>query len=266
MQLRIPYTFQIEAIPQRCKKPRTISVAAAQDMRATISEIGIDQAPLAFRVNLPSFGLPQTLDIRSFNMRLWKPAIVNPKPHLPVTEAEVVVCIMQHHDIRKASEVRPGERIIARSLNDDRVRIATPNWNESARYTPSDYRQVLSTTMEAVENRITDWLDTHLIIDGVLYTETGEPRYLVINRPYNNDLHRGNTSLYVTSFYSDFLGCDTWAYFRADELDEAIAAATALAERFQDDDHLPIVPSSTIDVLMPEHIRCQPPVAEKSAT
>jgi len=259
MQITIPYTYTIDAIPNRCKKSRLITVQAPMDFRTTVTEIREEEAPIAFRIPMISRdgtigGTPYSLDIRTWNSRLWKREI----PWFPTyTEETIVSLLLDDQNIRKPSEVQPEDKVITHPLHDGTVRIKTKPYTEYRRFEQQDYRYIGKTTQQTALQRIVDWLDSHLLIDGLLYVETHEPRYLVINRPFSNDLSTGNTAIYPTFFYSTFLGCDRWAYFRADELDEAVATATALAEKYNDQAHLPIK-VNIIEILMPNEIRCNP--------
>jgi hypothetical protein len=265
MQITIPYTYTIDAIPNRCKKSRLITVRAPMDFRTTISEIREDKAPIAFRIPMISRdgkpgGTPYSLDIRAFNGRLWKREI----PWFPTyTEETILSLMLEEQNIRKPSEVLSNEKVMTHPLHDGTVRIKTKSYTEYPRFEQQDYRYIGKTTQQTALQRIVDWFDTHLLIDGILYAETSEPRYLVINRPFSNDLSTGNTAIYPTFFYSTFLGSDRWAYFRADELDEAIATATALAEKYNDYKNLPIKVKA-IEILMPSEVRCNPKIETRT--
>jgi len=119
------------------------------------------------------------------------------------------------------------------------------------------YREFIRSDQADTRVRLDDWCDKHLIIDNVLYVQTEEPQYLAISAwPFGDD--KGHNYSVSVSLHNNPINYAKHAYFRADELDEAITAAHAFAKA-HNDSQSPVLPSTLIEVLIPEAIQYQPP-------
>lgn len=99
------------------------------------------------------------------------------------------------------------------------------------------------------------WSHRYLIIDGVVWIETGEPRYVVMT--FGLGHNHGGTALMTSAGYNSNIGKER--YFRADEYDEARAEAIRVALARSDTDSVArITVEPPIEVLIPEAVRCQP--------
>jgi hypothetical protein len=247
MQITLPYTYQVTGTPKRCIKARTKTVLSHIPFRANLSEIDLDQAPIAFRIPI---GLPQTngqrsvLEVRWFNSSLYVPAQIAISGPIVVVDAQRATFLAAHD----------------RRLRD----VPLPN-HEFETIDISTYRNVLGTTEEIVIDRLVDWVNRHIVIGGILYEEVGEPRYVAVffgdkfQSTTKGPKHEVPTTLvYVAYDYTAYTQDTQWKFFKANQLDAAIAEAVRFAS--SDGRYLGrrITPSSVIEILIPEAIRLQP--------
>lgn len=111
-----------------------------------------------------------------------------------------------------------------------------------------------SRTKEAALEVLQDFIGSHILIDGELYEQVGEPRYLV--NTFGLGHNHGGTAMFIETFYNPNISKNN--YFNALQREEAIAYATAVATRRGDTESLGKFDSINIQVFMPELIRCNP--------
>ncbi len=99
---------------------------------------------------------------------------------------------------------------------------------------------------------VEDFVNSHVMIDGVIYQETNEPRYVVLT--FGLGHNHGGTGLFVDMLYNENISKDN--YFNALQRDEAIAYATTVATRRGDTKSIEMIDKKNIEVLMPEMVRC----------
>lgn len=102
---------------------------------------------------------------------------------------------------------------------------------------------------------IEDFMNSHVMIDGVIYQQTNEPRYVVMT--FGLGHNHGGTSLMITQHYNSNISKD--CYFSALERNKAIAYADKVAKARGDTKDVGTFDRDiNIKVLMPEMVRCNP--------
>lgn len=107
---------------------------------------------------------------------------------------------------------------------------------------------------DAVLNSLNKFVSSHVLIDGVVYEERGEPRYNIVTFGLGNN--HGGTGLFVSCHYNENISKDN--YFNALQRDDAIAYANKVAKTRGDTDYIGKFGFKNIKVLMPEMVRCEP--------
>jgi len=109
--------------------------------------------------------------------------------------------------------------------------------------------------IESIENEIHEYTSKHVIIDGVIYQETGEPRY--VSMTFGLGHNHGGTSLMIDNYYNSNISKNS--YFNALERDKAIEYTKSRAiKRGDTNDVDRIGKSYNIEVLIPEAVKCIP--------
>lgn len=98
------------------------------------------------------------------------------------------------------------------------------------------------------------FVDAHILIDGVIYTERAEPRYVV--NTFGLGHNHGGTAMFIDRHYNPNISKDN--YFNALQREEAIAYANKVAEARGDTESIGRFDKINIEVYMPEMIRCNP--------
>lgn len=100
-----------------------------------------------------------------------------------------------------------------------------------------------------------EFIDSHLLIDGVIYEAKNEPRYVV--QTFGLGHNHGGTAMFITERYNENLSKD--CYFSALDRDKAIAYANEVATARGDTDDIGTFDKDiNIKVFMPEMVRCNP--------
>lgn len=108
---------------------------------------------------------------------------------------------------------------------------------------------------EDVINSYIEDAKRYLIIDGVVYEITGEPRYICMT--FGLGHNHGGTSLMVSNWYNPNISKDR--YFNALEREKAIEYTKNIALRRGDTKDIDRIGESyNIEVLIPEVIKCNP--------
>lgn len=111
-----------------------------------------------------------------------------------------------------------------------------------------------SRTKEAALEVLQDFIGSHILIDGELFEQVGEPCYMV--NTFGLGHNHGVTAMFIENFYNPNISKNN--YFNALQREEAIAYATAVATRRGDTESLGKFDAINIQVFMPELIRCNP--------
>lgn len=96
--------------------------------------------------------------------------------------------------------------------------------------------------------------DEYLLVDGEVYNQTTEPRYVVVT--FGLGHNHGGTGMFIEFSYNPNIRKDN--YFNALQRDEAIAHADAVAARRGDTKNVGTFGDINIAVHLPELIRCDP--------
>ncbi len=107
---------------------------------------------------------------------------------------------------------------------------------------------------EGTLRNLKEFVDSHVLIDGVLYQQAGEPRYVV--QTFGLGHNHGGTGMFVETHYNGNISKNN--YFNALQRDEALAYAAEVATRRGDTESLGRFDKKNIQVLMPEMVRCNP--------
>lgn len=96
-------------------------------------------------------------------------------------------------------------------------------------------------------------LERYILIDGVVWRETGEPRYVV--NTFGLGHNHGGTGLFVEEYYNQNIAASN--YFSALDGDKAVAYANKVAERRGDTNDVGKF-EKMIEVLIPEAVTIRP--------
>ena len=108
---------------------------------------------------------------------------------------------------------------------------------------------------EPVEQEKRQYAERHVIIDGVVYEQAKEPRYVVIT--FGLGHNHGGTSMFVEQWYNPNISKDR--YFNALEREQAVELAKNIATSRGDTDDLPRIGTTcNIEVLIPDAVHCNP--------
>lgn len=111
----------------------------------------------------------------------------------------------------------------------------------------------ISTTREECQKALRQEVKQYLIIDGAIWEQAGEPRYVV--HTFGLGHNHGGTALMVTSHYNDNIPNKN--YFSALDGDAAVAYANKVAERRGDTNDVGKF-EKMIEVLIPEAVTIRP--------
>lgn len=115
-------------------------------------------------------------------------------------------------------------------------------------------RWYTSSTKEDAIQDLRAFIDSHLLIDGQVFRETAEPRYVI--NTFGLGHNHGGTAMFVSFGYNPNISSSN--YFNALQRDEAISYANAVAERRGDTLSVGTFDKENIAVYMPKLIRCNP--------
>lgn len=219
MEFNVELNYREEYLPSpRHRKLRTRDVK--EPMTVSVRECSSVEAPVALRVhNLARYAdsiVPT--DFRFYDGQLYT-AVLN-------------------HDM-----FVPENRIEARQPFDI---------NKLGHY----FRNYMNPDREEAVAQLKDTADQYLIIDGVLWQQTGEPRYEVCT--FGLGHNHGATALMISTHYN---GNKPWTcYYSALQHEEAIAAAVETARRRGDTESIPRIEDKhyRIDVFVPSAVRLDP--------
>lgn len=104
---------------------------------------------------------------------------------------------------------------------------------------------------------LNEFMDSHVLIDGVIYEQRGEPRYVV--QTFGLGHNHGGTSMFITNYYNPNISKD--CYFSALDRHKAIAYADKVATARGDTKDIGTFDRDiNIKVYMPEIVRCNPQI------
>ncbi len=229
MKIQLPYTFTEAVIPPRCRKPRSVRREAT--IKITIKEISSADAPVAFRWHSHEFNeseeyVPTVKVYRVWNGKLW-------------TQAK----------FRRIARGKTETQNMAAFTGDP--------WPYSLTHADENGKGYQS--QDENKKQFRQWARGIAFIDGERWSEANEPRYVVMTfgLGHNHGIGWG-TSIRVDTYYNSNISRDR--YFRIDQLQEAINAATEIATRRGDTKALPIEDQEPdrFEILMPEVLKLHP--------
>lgn len=110
-------------------------------------------------------------------------------------------------------------------------------------------------TKEEAQKEKYNYVNRHLIVDGIVYGLTSEPRYVLMTFGLGNN--HGGTSLMISNGYNSNISKDR--YFNALQREEAIKEGKRVAKNRGDTNFIERIGQSyNIEVLIPEAVRCNP--------
>lgn len=237
VELEIPYVYGAEVIRHRGRLAHRAYLPGASPLRVEIPSISKNDAPCAFVVT--KLAVQQEMDqvtdlliqkrILSFNDKFWLPTTYRENGHALTPDGlrnriARDACYSYPYGVTPLSDIR---KIVS---SDEAERIA------------------------AIRNCVADYL----FIDGAVFEACGEPCFEVAT--FGIGLNHGSTALFARTWHNPSVNRSR--YFRADQREEAIAAAERIALSRGDTNSVPIIPIGDIGVLLPECVRRNPEVDE----
>lgn len=245
MKVNLPFYYEVDYIPFRCRKPRTIYLEDIATI--TIPEIDFSEEafPIAFIVK--DYGWRYETDDGKASWGLWSDEIRFYKNNLYLRSRASDFCC-------HAEGWATVEKLITHLTPD-------APWDYTGKPTPSDARDIVSYKKEQVSylrNSVKKWLVVKNDETGVpeVWRKTTEPMYQIIT--FGLGHNHASTTFSVVNHYNSNLSRK--AYFTALQRDEMIKACVETAIRRGDTNSVPDIKESkeTIEVLMPEMVKRNP--------
>lgn len=225
MKITVPYEFTESVMPPRCRKPREVRKAA--EITLQIHEVSDSEAPIAIRHHGQTWNaqhqrVPEIIEYRWWNRQLWR-----------------------LYGFQRVSRGPQETQTIPQFQADHKM----PSYCRES-YGSKQSRRV----------GLMSWARSILFVDGVRWSEATEPRYVVMTfgLGHNHGIGWG-TSLSTDTVYNPNISKDR--YFRIDQFEAAVSAASRIAANRGDTKALPIVETQhpdTFDILIPEAVRLKP--------
>ena len=105
-----------------------------------------------------------------------------------------------------------------------------------------------------VFRNLKEFTDSHILVDGVVFEKSGEPRYEIAT--FGLGHNHGGTAMFIHNAYNPNMSKDR--YFSALQREEAIAYADKIAAARGDTKNVGKFGDINIKVYMPEMVRCNP--------
>lgn len=186
------------------------------EIKVSVPSVTADEAPVAFRLSDYHHTHEQINDIRWWGGRLWRKAT-----YRHTGGPELVVEHLKADDL--ARELRPS----------------LP-WGHSK-------------SRELCVKKYREEAKRYLVIDGMLWEQTGEPRYVI--NTFGLGHNHGGTGLFVEEYYNSNIANDR--YFSALDGDKAVSEANRIAERRGDTESVGKF-HKMIEVLIPDAVTIRP--------
>jgi len=251
MKLTVPFLYEAIVINPRCRN--SVSIVVRDEVDIEIKEVSILHLPIALKVKKTEY--------RWDGDNLWDydyETICGVAPR-KVTLDEVVKytndCDLYRwsgngpaapfHNFWSKIDIDYSHPNILRSawLKDDNVylkeEIKVREWLSDNRSEVIEFAKNIASNCQS--------------LDGVMITKTNEPRY--VSMTFGLGRNHGGTALMLDSYYNGNIA--RHAYFRADQLTDAIKYTGYVATRRGDTNYLPIVPHNEIEVLIPEALQLE---------
>jgi len=187
------------------------------EIKVSVPSVTADEAPVAFRLSDYSHKSKGITEIRWYQGQLWRR--------------------MTQNDRRSGgdqSDVKPDElpRVV-------RMVYGIPH--------------SIAKTRELLQRKFRESAKNYILIDGAVWTVTGEPRYVV--NTFGLGHNHGGTGLFVEEYYNENIAASN--YFSALDGDKAVAYANKVAERRGDTNDVGKF-EKMIEVLIPEAVTIRP--------
>lgn len=211
-------------IPPRCRKPRITEMYG--NFKVKVRSITAKEAPLAFKLSDFSHKENETTEIRCYNKKLY----------IKVWEHNYNRETGQHDEKRPYMADIPQEKIT------DNLHVHIPYWPQE------------EITWDYVQKEINKRAKKFLIIDGVIWQQCGEPRYVIVT--FGLGHNHGGTGLFVEEYYNSNIS--NKRYFSALQGKEAIEEFNRVAAGRGDTESVGNYKEEMIEVLMPECVKLNP--------
>lgn len=253
LEQEVLFKFVATVIPKGCHKPRVENYVGRHTVR--VQEVSGDQAPIAFRVHKREPN-GEGLVLRWFGGHLWKRRVYSEArtPDVLVTrEIFIKKLVGTDHAYGYGNPLRRSWQDEVREYPELDVAglVTVPRSSHGA---PVKLRKIVSHNREQRIAEIDRIMSGFILIGDEVWEHGSEPRFVV--QTFGLGSNHGGTALFVTHFYNPNIAAS--AYFRADQLAEAIAYAEERAAKRGDTQSVPIKPHGAIEVLVPEAVRCSP--------
>ena len=186
------------------------------EIKVNVVSLTADEAPVAFRLSDYSHQEKNDTEIRWYQGKLWRKFI-------------------QHNCDKREYEqahVKDLPRIVSSVFG-------VPHGRARSR--------------EVLMKKYREEAKRYLLIDGAVWGESGEPRYVV--NTFGLGHNHGGTGLFVEEYYNKNIAASN--YFSALDGDKAVAEANRIAERRGDTESMGTF-EKMIEVLLPEAVTIQP--------
>lgn len=258
MKITVPFIYEALIVKPRCRKP---SLAIIRDtFEVEIREVNEVTLPVAFKVGESS--------IRWDGNNLWNyyyditgktPALVtadtvknntesgeNKYSHRSATSPFSNFWL--HGNISDTMSARHNVRLHGfHHYIDDNCVIEINDLK---------YREWIDDNKQVVIDKANEIAKGLLILNKMLFTQVGEPRYVIVTFGLGNN--HGGTGMFIQSHYNTNIANDN--YFNALQYDAAIQYADKIATNRGDNKSVPVRPNcgNRIQVLIPEAVKCSP--------
>ena len=186
------------------------------EIKVSVPQVSKEEAPVAFRLSDYHHTSEQQTEIRFYGGRLWRQSTLR-----HTGGPELVVEHLKAEDLSR--ELRPNLPYgHARSRE-----LCTKKYRKEA--------------------------ERYLVIEGELWQQTGEPRYVI--NTFGLGHNHGGTGLFVEEWYNENISRER--YFSALDGERAVAEANRIAERRGDTNDVGRF-QKMIEVLIPEAVTIQP--------
>ena len=258
MKINVPFIYEALIVKPRCRKP---SLAIIKDtVEVEIKEVTEDMLPVALKVGESS--------IRWDGNNLWNyyydvsgknPALVTADLVKQNTESgnsryshysatSPFSNFWLHGNIQDTMSARHNVRLHGFQHYIDDSSVIELN--------DLKFREWIDDNKQAVIDKANEIAKGLLILNNVLLTQVGEPRYVIVTFGLGNN--HGGTGMFIQSHYNSNIANSN--YFNALEFDAAIQYADKVATNRGDNDSVPVRPNcgNRIEVLIPEAVKCSP--------
>jgi len=213
IKIKITIDYYEQYIPPRCRKPRFREETG--DIAVSVRSVSCDEAPIAFRLSDYSHKRENNTEIRFYKGKCYKRTM---RRYIDAREWYTPVCCAEITSCLRPYMIYSTDR--------------------TKEYCIKAYRY------EAKK---------HLVIDGEVWQQCGEPRYEI--NTFGLGHNHGGTGLFVDHNYNPNIPSRN--YFSALDGDKAVAYANEVAQRRGDTKDVGKF-EKMIEVLMPECVKVKP--------